>query len=399
MVTRKFSLSKYALAALLSLTVASSSQAAYTLKQKVGDIDTKLKIFGFAQLQMKGGDGALNSDTTDAPVAFSAQRIRLGVKYFAGNVRAKILIDFNQDGDKDKDSAIPFPDTIKDAFVAYKFNNALTIKGGLMKSPVGMSWTMPGWNLDNVERAFDKSLVLERAAGIMLSGRGIGYDNNKVTGLEVGHERPWKGFGYDIMVGSQAARSKAVINTSKGGGLSYMGRLMYDYTELFHVETAYGVSENAGGYYNAVTKTKMNTEDYGVANIAFDSNIDKLSLKAEYFDAQHIKGEKNYDEQVLTATAGYFVTSNLELVTKHLQGSAKKDGVSTDLSNTYLGFNFYLSQAKTDYSRSSKRVRNKHRIVANYIIADGDTADSTTKWNGLSGYKDDAFVVMYQFTF
>ncbi|MGB5965731.1 MAG: hypothetical protein WBG65_09415, partial [Sulfurimonadaceae bacterium] len=53
------------------------ASAAYTLKKKIGDVDTKLDIYGFAQLEARGGDAFINPDTQDASVKFGAQRIRL----------------------------------------------------------------------------------------------------------------------------------------------------------------------------------------------------------------------------------------------------------------------------------------------------------------------------------
>ena len=50
-------------------------------------------------------------------------------------------------------------------------------------------------------------------------------------------------------------------------------------------------------------------------------------------------------------------------------------------------------------TRKAKRARNQHKVVFNYIVASGDTAGSTTEWNGLGGYKDDAFIAQYQFKF
>ena len=380
----------------LATLIATSAQAGYAFDKKVGATDTKLKIFGFAQVEMRGGEGVLDSEKTDAPITFSAQRIRWGMKYSAGNLRAKILVDFNKNGTLNANKGVPIPDMVKDVFIAYKFNNTAVVKAGVFKSPVGMSWTMPGWNLDNVERAFDKALVLERTMGLMLSGRGIGFDGNKVDGFEVGHERPWKGFGYDLMLSNQASRSQAVLkgSTTKGGGISYAVRAMYDYTELLHIEASYGKSQNAAGYFPADVDSAKNV-DYRLMNMALDSNVDALSLKAEYFNAINIQGNKSWKEQVTTANLGYFVTPSLELVVKHVQGRSEKSNVKTSLGNTYLGMNLFLAQAKTDFSRKSKRLRNKHRVTANYIVASGDKE----KWNGLNGYKDNAFVMMYQFIF
>jgi len=402
---------KLAAGAAAVLLMSTSAQAGYTMKKKVGDVDTKLTFFGFAQLEAVGGDGMKikesgSIDEANSDLAFRAQRIRLGWKYVAGNVRGKVFLDFNQNatGASDHTDGDAIPKLVKDAFISYVVDPAFVVKLGLIKMPNGMSFTMPGWNLDITERGFDKSLALERNTGLMFSGRDIGFGNNgKVDGFEMGHERPWKGFGYDVMIANQASRSAALKGSAGNGstefgGNSYAVRGMFDWTEKLHLEASYAKSENADGGDALATSG----EDYSNINIGLDSNLGELSLKAEYYDAKNIEGTKDYDEQVLTATAGYFVTPSLELVAKHLQGSATKGtgAVETDLGNTYLGFNYFISQPKEDFSRKSKRGRNQHKVVFNYIVASGDGAsEGADKWTGLSGYRDDAFIAQYQFKF
>ena len=395
---------KLAAGAATVLLMATSAHAGYTMKKKVGDVDTKLTFFGFAQLEAVGGKGmeiknAGSTAKAGTDLGFRAQRIRLGWKYVAGKVRGKVFIDFNQKSqDPSATNGASVPNYIKDAFIAYKFNNAIIPKLGVIKMPNGMGFTMPGWNLDIAERGFDKSLVLERNLGFMISGRGIGFAGNKVNGFEMGHDRPWKGFGYDVMVANQASRSKAA-KSSKMGGKSYAVRGMFDYTEKLHTEISYAKSENADGLDNTLT----NGVDYSNINIGIDSNLQKLSLKAEYTKAHNILGMQDYDEDTYTATAAYFVMPNLELVAKTIQGSAQKgtNAATTKLGNTYLGFNLFLSQPHSDFSRMSKKGRNQQKVVFNYIVASGSgaTEDAANKWTGLSGYRDDAFIVQYQFKF
>ena len=409
---------KLAAGAATVLLMATSAHAGYTMKKKVGDIDTKLTFFGFAQLEAVGGQGmqlkntynkttkTYDANRADTNLAFRAQRIRLGWKYVAGKVRGKVFIDFNQKSNNPSaTNGASVPKYVKDAFIAYKFNNAIIPKLGLIKMPNGMGFTMPGWNLDIAERGFDKSLVLERNLGFMVSGRGIGWKGNKVNGFEMGHDRAWTGFGYDVMVANQASRSKAVTKTSAMGGKSYAVRGMFDYTEKLHVEASYAVSQNAGGYV-ATNPTSADNQDYSNINVGIDSNLGKLSLKAEYTTAHNIKGIKDYDEDTYTATAGYFVMPNLELVAKTIQGSAKKGNAvttpTTKLGNTYLGFNLFLSQPYSDFSRKAKKARNQQKIVFNYIVTNGDTAIDAAKkakWSGLGGYLANAFIVQYQFKF
>ena len=402
---------KLAAGAATALLMTTSAHAGYTMKKKVGDVDTKLTIFGFAQLEAVGGEGMQlkypkSTAKADTNLAFRAQRIRLGWKYVAGKVRGKVFLDFNQDhSSQGATNGAAVPKMIKDAFIAYKVDNAFIPKLGVIKMPNGMGFTMPGWNLDIAERGFDKSLVLERNMGLMVSGRGIGWAGNKVNGFEMGHERPWKGFGYDVMVANQANRSKAAKSSPMGGN-SYAVRGMFDYTEKLHVEASYAMSENAGGLnpvQAALAANAGKNENYSDINLGVDSNLGKLSLKAEYTTAHNILGVKNYNEQTVTATAGYFVMPNLELVTKTIQGSAKgKSGNThtTKLGNTYIGFNLFLSQPYSNFSRKSKRMRNQQKIVFNYIATNGAGAsEGADKWTGLSGYRANAFIAQYQFKF
>jgi len=369
---------------------------AFDMKGKVGEQDSKLQIFGFAQLEARGGDGVIKDDQ-DADVKFGAQRVRLGWKYSVGKVRGKVFLDFNQAHD-DK-SGVGLPDMVKDAFASYLYNKALAIKVGLIKEPLGMGFTTPGWNLDVVERGFDKQLAFERSMGVMLSGRDLGFGNSgKVNGFEMGHERPWKGFGYDLMISNQAGRSGAVVNANPGDANAYIARVLFDWTELFHAELSYGVSQKAGG----IEGTEINgvplssdTKDYKALNFGVDSHLGKGNVKFEYFDAQNLQGVDNWDESTFSITGTYFISDELELASKHIQGTSKKDGVETDLGNTYIGFNYYLEPANNKMDRLSKKKKNSHRIQINYVMANGDRDD----WNGLKGYRDNAVLAQYQFKF
>ncbi len=391
---------KLAAGAAAVLLLSTSAQAGYTMKKKIGDVDTKLTMFGFSQLEMRGGAGSLGGKSgEDTAVSFHAQRIRLGWKYSAGKVRAKVFLDFNKDSVVNSTDNVGLPDNIKDAFIAYNLHKAFIPKMGVIKSPHGMSFTMPGWNLDTVERGFDKKLVMERNMGLMISGRDIGFGNyGKVTGFEMGHERPWKGFGYDIMIANQAGRSAAVTNAQEGNGNAYTARLMFDWTELLHVEGSYALSEKAGGIAGQGTLT-ANTEDYESYAIGLDSSfLNGANVKAEYMDGHNIKGIKDYDEATISLSAQYAINNMFEPTIKHIQGSAKKgtNADTTDLGNTYFGVNIFLSPFDNKMTRSAKRNRNAHKVVLNYIYASGDT-DGT--WSGLGGYKADAWVMQWQVKF
>jgi hypothetical protein len=381
------------------LLIGADASANYTMQKKIGDVDTKLDFYGFAQLEARGGDAFINPDTQNGKVKFDAQRIRLGWNYTAGKVRGKVFLDFNQDH-SDK-GGVGAPDMIKDAFVSYVEDKALVLKVGLIKMPHGMSFTIPGWNLDIVERGFDKALAMERNMGIMLSGRDMFLgDNGKVNGFEMGHERPWKGFGYDIMIGNQAGRSGAVINAKPGNANSYVGRVMFDYTELLHTELSYAISENAGGIAGQTgTGLTEDTEDYKSLNFGIDSHfMDGANVKFEYFDSKNLQGVKDWDESTMAFTGTYAINEYVEPAIKYIQGKSKKGGVDTSLGNTYVGVNLYISPFDNKMDRMSKRKRNAHRMQLNYIVASGDT-DGAVQWNGLKGYKDNGWVFQYQFKF
>jgi len=401
------------------LLMSSSAQAGYTIKNKINDTDTKLSIFGFSQLEMRGGEGSAIKDN-DSAISFHAQRIRLGWKYSAGKIRSKVFLDFNQNSAANKTtdaggaSGIGVPDNIKDAFIAYNYDKAFTPKMGVIKMPHGMSFTMPGWNLDIAERGLDKKLVLERNLGLMISGRDIGFGNYaKVNGYEMGHERAWKGFGYDIMVANQAGRSAAVTNAKEGNGNSYAARVMFDWTEVFHLEASAAMSENAGGIDGQTTysyvalngtipavKLTANTSNYYSYDIGFDSSfMDGGNVKAEYIYAHNVKGKQDHDETALSLSAQYAINNVYEPTIKHIQGS-ETSGTSAqthNLGNTYLGLNIYLEPFNAKMDRNSKRNRNAHKLVLNYIVATGDTSTWAPTAGG--GYKKDAWIMQWQVKF
>jgi len=352
--------------------------------------ESKHKFFGFSQIGVKFGDGAKLGD--DADIGFEADRIRLGWKYFSGPLAAKVFLDFAKDGSDN--GSVGVPDMIKDAFISYKFDDAAVLKAGVIKTPVGMGFTIPGWNLDVIKRGFDKKLAFERAFGIMISGRDIGFGNNgKVDGLEMGHERPWKGFGYDIMVSGATGRSGAVNSKDADGNVykanqtnSYMGRLMFDWGQELHAEASYGVGKG---------QTDGSGEDYKVLNLGIDSHFDRANVKAEYYDVQNIKGTDGWDMNTLALTGTYYLTDTLEVAVKDIRGTETIAGVEADAANTYLGLNYYINPKNNKMDRKSRRGRNQHRIQANYVLADVDAG-----FKGVGAlYKDDTVLLQYQFKF
>ncbi len=377
---KKNTMIKLASSAAAVLLATTSANAGYTMKQKVGDADTKLTFFGFSQINAEvETQGAANR------LKMGADRIRLGWKYVSGPVRGKVFLDFNQGTDDTED--VGARRVIKDAFIAYKFSDAAVVKAGVIKTPVGMGFTIPGWNLDTIKRAFDKQLAFERGNGIMISGRDMGMGNDaKVNGLEMGHERPMQGFGYDLMIAAQTTRSGAVSESTGEGNRdnAYMARVHYDRGEALHLEVSAGTSPKAGG-----TDT---SEDYNVLNVGLDSHFGEgKNVKAEYFSVSGVKGAK-HDVDTLALTYTQYVTPNLELAIKTISGEATHNGVNTDGTNTYAGFNFYPNKVSTKMDRGAKRKNNQHVIKVNYLATTGNLDSPSFKTN-------DAVLAMYQFKF
>jgi len=363
----------------VALLVPATADAKITLKDKVGDKEYKVQMYGFSQFEMRGGDG----QSEEGGAFFKAQRIRMGWNYYGGPVRGKLFLDFNQSHTSDEGG---LPKMIKDAFMSYRWSDSAFLRLGMIKTPLGMGFTVPGWNLDIAERnKIDKGLVLERDFGLMLSGRLIGDESKlKTNGLEMGRERRGHGLGYDIGVFNPAGRSSAVKwdKSIIGDALAWVGRIHYDYGNPLHIEASYGVSEQAGG---------PGTEDYSVWDFGVNSKNPKWEASFEYIAGSNVQGVKDFDQDTFSLAFGYLVAPNVEAVVKHYQASADNPTAGdSDLSNTYFGINYYLSPLKYKW-----RDFQRQKIVINYFVAGGDTDDWTGKW----GYLDDGWIIQWQYKF
>lgn len=355
---------------------------------------SKHKFFGFSQIGVAFGDGA-TKENQNGDYKFHADRIRLGWKYFSGPLAAKVFLDFAKKGIDSK--GVGVPDMIKDAFISYKFDDAFVVKAGVIKTPVGMGFTIPGWNLDVIKRGFDKKLAFERGFGLMLSGRDMGFGNNgKVDGLEMGHERPWKGFGYDLMVGGQTGRSGAVNNAKPGDDNAYQARVMFDWTQALHVEASYGLSKSAGGIdTDPAMAGNQGSEDYKIMNFGLDSHFDRSNVKAEYYDVANIRGVDGWEMNTLALTATYYLTDTLELAVKDIRGTETLNSLDAAAANTYIGLNYYINPKNNKMDRMSRRSRNRHHVQINYVLADVDDA-----FKGVGSlFRDDTILLQYQFKF
>ena len=343
---------------IISLAVAAGLIA--SMPAQAGDV--KVKWFGFAQITAQQLDQ--NDTTTPATdsLTFGADRVRFGFKIKDGNVFGKLQADLNKTDSGGTASTLP--QIIKDIEAGYKFSNAASLKAGQFKTPVGMDFNLSGKKLDITKRGMEKKLVMERAAGVMLSGRKIA-----------------NGFGYDLFYGNPADRGSASAKGTPGDANSYAARVMYDMGKMMHVELAYGVDEN--------TLTGTGFDDYSVIDLGFKMKMAAMTIKFEYIDGTSVKGIDGNDETVWFGHFAYNVNKTTELLVRHYQADADIGTSSTSLTNTYLGANFFLGSNKTN-----------GRVQLNYVIAGGDDAGSATPFAGTAkGYIDDAFLAQYQVSF
>ena len=316
--------------------------------------DEKHPFFGLVQVGLD-----LNKDNR---VDFESDRFRIGWRYSYNNLFAKVSLDFTKNGIGD----IEVANIIKDLYLSYKINNSFILKSGIFKTPVGMGFSFSGANLDVIKRGFDKKLAFERAMGVMLSGRNIGFDKSK-------------GFGYDIMITGATGRSGAVISPDNIDRVDngYMGRLIFDWTKSIHLELAYGLSPNADG------NTSINSPDYRVFNMGLGLDWNKINFKAEYYSVDNIRGVKDWDMNTLAISSTYDINNKSELAIKDIMGRESIAGEKSNAINSYFGLNYYTNRKKRD------------RIAINYVYSDVDD-----KFKGVGElYRDDTILIQYQIKF
>jgi len=310
------------------------------------------KWFGFAQLTAESRD----QDKPNDGLKFGADRVRIGFKVKEGKIFGKLQVDFMKDSSR-KAGNPDLPAIIKDILAGYKFSNAAAIQIGQFKTPLGYDFNTSGKKLDITKRGMEKGLVLERAIGVMLKGRKM------------------NGFGYDIGFFNPAARGKAGAKGTTGNDNAYVGRIMYD-KKGFHIEGAIGADQTS-----AVGLSK-----YKVWDIAGAYKKGPWTFKGEYISGDNVDGNPLQEEDVWFLHGGYkFKDNRYEAVVRVYSGENTKNGVKTDLTNTYVGMNFFFG---------SKAMNG--RLQVNYVIAGGDTGGV---YKGQRGYKDDAFLLQYQISF
>ncbi len=310
--------------------------------------------FGFNQIT------AFTTDSNQGPdgdaggsLAFGGDRIRIGYKAkFDSGAFSKLQVDFNRGNPGTTRGGFHVPDIIKDAVVGYDFG-AVKVQAGERKVPVGMDYNTSGKKLDIVNRGMEKNYVLERAAGLMVSG-GTGPA------------------GVHLWLGNPATRAGAIPSNGDvtgdgnndlvaGGDYSYAIQGHYNMGKMLHAQLSYGASSaNEVGV----------AEDYTVMDLGLKSQpMPNLTLKAEYLQASNVGHADGRDQTVWYVHGGYEFTPMMEGVVRHYNSTADTDGAfasgedSATLSETYVGLNVFLNPEK----------HHEARIQLNYILPSGDT--------------------------
>ncbi len=355
---------------LITLAVAAAVAVPMTVSA-ADESSTKANFFGYSQITAAVGKGK-EGNTADS-LRFGADSIRLGYQITHGKVWGKLQADFNKadkSGYEKDNGVIGVPEIIQDAVVGYKFSDAAKISAGIFKTPVGMDFSNASKQLDITKRGLESYLVLNRAAGLMVSGRKLG------------------GFGYDVGVFNPAQRSGAVDFGAAGDGTAYAGRVMYDMNDDLHIEASYGVSTQDSG---------SPAEDYKVFDVAGYYKMGAMTFKAEYITGSNVKGKKDYDESVWYVHGGYAINKMNEVVIRHYGADSETaSGNSTSLGNTYIGWNIFLAKKQKDA-----------RIQLNYVLASGDTDTFTgigystdkDKNKKAIGYTDNVLLAQFQVGF
>lgn len=347
------------------ITLAVAAAVATPLAVSAAGSSAEAQFFGYTQITAAIGKGTQGNNADG--LRFGADSIRLGYKIKHGKVWGKLQADFNKADNSGYDKGatqIGIPEVIKDAVVGYKFSDVANVSAGVFKTPVGMDFSNASKQLDITKRGMDAGLVLERAAGLMVSGRNIGG-----------------GFGYDFGTFNPAQRSYAVDFGDAGDGATYAGRVMYDMGETLHVEASYGASTQNDGV--------SAEEDYTVMGLGGSYKMNAMTFKAEYVAGSDVKGKKGYDESVWYLHGSYAIHKKCEIVLRHYAATSKTGGgVETDLGNTYIGWNVFLAKKKKNA-----------RIQLNYVVASGDKTNFSGKATKKFAYTSDVFLAQFQVGF
>lgn len=251
---------------------------------------------------------------------------------------------------------------IFDAYMDYAVNDRHRLRAGQFKTPMGLDFGLPPNVMEITKRGMEFGLIMNRATGVMLSGRRFG-----------------KGFGYDAGVFNLASQAFATDyeKSQQGDDFAWVMRGLYD-GENWSAEVSHGESGNAGG---------PATADYRATDVGLVHERERAIYKFEWIEGRGVRGNATRTEQVYYFHAGYRIRDKFELVARHFEGSSRIDGSTTDLTNTYVGFTLNAFQDDIDNVEA--------RFQLNYVFAGGDGASYT----GIRGFRDDALLAQFQLLF
>mgnify|MGYP005719239755 CR=1 FL=1 len=191
-----------------------------------------------------------------------------------------------------------------------------------------------------------------------------------------------------------ASRSASVTSGTEGADYAWIGRLMYDWKDMFHIEASYAMTENAGGdaYPGEHGGARLITShDYRLWTAGVDFNYRNWNLAGEYLKGSNLFGTGDRDQTTWWAQIGYrykmwkpwvrhYSTESVGVV-----GTAFLTDENTDLGNTHIGITAYLDR-NNDHNNNLKLA---------YVIASGDK----NEWNGQGGYNADVGILQWQMAF
>ena len=296
-----------------------------------------------------------------AGVTFGVDRLRIGMDVSDGAAFGRIHLDINR-GDIAVAKNGTLPEIVRDAAAGYTATPWLRIEAGQFKAPLGTDFDTYGADLDLAKRAMEHPLVLDRTIGFMLSGRKLSRAK----------------LGYDLFVGNPAGRSAAHAQGVVGHDQSMVGRVHFDGIQDLHVEAAFAVDQND------------TLQDYRVFDVGARYVRQDWTFEAEYVFGQNIKSLDGDEQSVWYAHVGYLWQPDFEVVLRHYQGRRDDGSVSSELGNTWLGFNYFLGSDRLN-----------GRVQVNYVFVSGDSENATLvgAGKGVGVFVDDAVLAQYQMHF
>ena len=342
---------RFAMGIAAAMMVLFTAAPAFAAKIQIKD-GPDLDIWGQLQVHAQSLDRQ-GEDSHRDDLEFGSDRVRFGTRIKWGKWSGAFQFNAADTKGDRLEGTLGDGSFIRDAKIGYSFNDHLKLAVGQGKTPLGMGINGSGSRLPLMRRTMTSRLAIERALGMTLSGRNIGGNEEKGR------------FGFDLGLYNPAGRSKAYEDTSNndvGDDLTYVGRLMYDYGRTFHVEAAYGVIEDAGGFEldkqgNVVFPADRkddddyfpaDSEDYKVFDVAAQYKNGPVKLRAEYIDGRDVQGLDGFDEQAWYLEGRYKFTEVVEGAVRYQEAECDDcKGMPDDdreLKRFELGLNLFFGQ-------------------------------------------------------